>query len=57
MAALVLGGYGGAIGFVLTAKSVARFKRFEDQGFAERYLVGTLLSVSIALVAALLIKR
>lgn len=41
-----------AIGFVLTAKSVARYKQLEDQAFAEKYLVGTLLSslISIACV-------
>ena len=46
---LVLRGEWAGIGFVLTAKSVARFKRLEtDQGFAERYLVGTLTSVLVA---------
>ena len=55
--ALVLLNAPTAIGFVLTAKSVARFKQLEDQSFAERYLVGTLLSVGIALVAILLIPR
>ena len=38
-----------SIAFVLTAKSIARFKQLEDKGFAERYLIGTLLSVSLAL--------
>lgn len=57
VAALVLSGAATAIGFVLTAKSVARFKQMEeDRDFAERYLVGTLLSVAIALTAALLVK-
>ena len=55
--ALVLLNAPTAIGFVLTAKSVARFKQLEDQSFAERYLVGTLLSVGIALVAILFIPR
>ena len=40
----------GAIGFVLTAKSLARFRQLENQSFAEKYLVGTLLSAIIALV-------
>lgn len=40
------------IGFVLTAKSVARFKKLEDQAFAEKYLVGTLLSAFIAIACA-----
>lgn len=38
-----------AIGFVLTAKSIARFKDFEKADFAEYYLVGTLYSVIFAL--------
>lgn len=50
---LVLAGQPGAIGFVLTAKSIARFKQFDDQGFAERYLVGTLASTAIAIITAL----
>ncbi|MBR7009801.1 MAG: DUF3307 domain-containing protein [Oscillospiraceae bacterium] len=55
IAALVICGQFGAIGFVLTAKSVARFKQIEtDRGFAERYLVGTLLSAGTALIAALI---
>jgi uncharacterized protein DUF3307 len=38
-----------AIGFILTAKSVARFSKLDkDQLFAERYLVGTLASVIVA---------
>ena len=54
VAALVLNGAAASIGFVLTAKSVARFKQFDDKDFAERYLVGTLLSVSIALCIVLI---
>lgn len=38
-----------AIGFVLAAKSLARFKQLNDRDFAEKYLIGTLLSTSIAL--------
>lgn len=47
---LVLGllGQYGAIGFVLTAKSLARYKQLELQEFAEKYLVGTLMSAFIA---------
>lgn len=47
---LVLGllGQYGAIGFVLTAKSLARFKQLEEKEFAEKYLIGTLLSAFIA---------
>lgn len=46
----------GAIGFVLTAKSLARYKQLNDQDFAEKYLVGTLSSTAIAITAALLLK-
>jgi hypothetical protein len=49
---LALGGHYGAIGFVLTAKSIVRFKELENRQFAEYYLVGTLLSSLIALTAA-----
>jgi hypothetical protein len=39
----------GAIGFVIAAKSLARFKQLDNRSFAEKYLVGTLLSVLVAL--------
>ncbi|MGX7108541.1 DUF3307 domain-containing protein [Facklamia miroungae] len=39
-----------AIGLIYTAKSIARFKRLEeDKGFAEYYLIGTLYSILYAL--------
>lgn len=38
-----------AIGLVFTAKSLARFKKFEERDFAEKYLVGTLLSMFIVI--------
>ncbi|NLB45754.1 MAG: hypothetical protein GX821_11425 [Clostridiaceae bacterium] len=49
---LILGFSGqlGAIGFVLAAKSIARYKQLEDKAFAEKYLIGTLLSAVISLV-------
>jgi Protein of unknown function (DUF3307). len=48
---LLLGllGQFGAIGFVLTAKSLARYKQLENKAFAEKYLIGTLLSALIAI--------
>ena len=46
----------GAIGFVLAAKSMARFKQLEDKSFAEKYLIGTLLSAMIALLCAVMAK-
>lgn len=41
-----------AIGFIYTAKSIARFKEIEDsKGFAEYYLIGTLFSILYVVVA------
>ncbi len=56
IAVLVLSGQLSGIGFVLTAKSIARFKQFDDQGFAERYLVGTLASTTISIITAQILK-
>lgn len=53
---LVLCNQIGSIGFVLTAKSLARYKQLNDQNFAEKYLVGTLSSTAIAIITALLLK-
>jgi len=44
----LLGEYG-AIGFVVAAKSVARHSQLDNENFAEKYLIGTLLSTFIAL--------
>lgn len=44
----LLGQYG-TIGFVLTAKSVSRYKQLEKKSFAEKYLIGTLSSALIAM--------
>lgn len=46
----------GAIGFVLTAKSLARYKQLENQEFAEKYLVGTLMSSMISLCCVAICK-
>lgn len=55
---LLLGALGlyGSIALVLTAKSLARFKLLGEQAFAEKYLVGTLMSLIIAILALLIIK-
>ena len=46
-----------AMGLVLTAKSIARYDKIsKDQEFAEYYLLGTLLSTAIVLIAFLLVK-
>ncbi|NPV80847.1 MAG: DUF3307 domain-containing protein [Firmicutes bacterium] len=46
----------GAVGFVLAAKSIARFRELENRDFAEYYLVGTLTSSAIAVGAGFLLK-
>ena len=49
----VLTGSDVAIGFVVAAKTLARFRLLDDRAFAEYYLLGTLASVSVAIVSAL----
>ena len=45
-----------AIGFVLTAKSIARYNKIaEDPAFSEYYLLGTLLSVMLVVASYLII--
>jgi hypothetical protein len=53
---LGLNGQIGAIGFVLTAKSLARFNQLSDKNFAEKYLIGTLLSSSIAILCVTIVN-
>ncbi len=45
-----------AIGFILAAKGVTRFKDFESRTFAEYVLIGTLLSALLAMIIAFLVK-
>lgn len=53
---LVSLGQFGAIGLVLTAKSLARFPQLSSsRDFAEYYLIGTLVSVAVAMAAGLLL--
>ena len=56
IAILLLNNQFGVIGFVLTAKSIARFKQMENKNFAEKYLIGTLTSFLIVLVTVLILK-
>lgn len=49
----VLAGTDVAIGFVVGAKTLARFKLLDDRDFAEYYLLGTLASVGVAICSAL----
>jgi hypothetical protein len=50
---LLLVGAEAAIGFVIAAKTIARFRLLDDRDFAEYYLLGTLASVSVAILTAL----
>lgn len=45
-----------AIAFVLTAKSVARFRELDKRKFAEYYLIGTLTSTLVAIIVGLLLS-
>lgn len=56
MLTLVWLGEWSALGFVLAAKSVARFKELENRDFAETYLVGTLTSFLVAGASGLLLR-
>lgn len=51
--ALVLNDQFGALGFVLAAKAMARFKSLDDRNFADYFILGTLLSVALAVALAL----
>ncbi len=55
MAMLFLGQYA-AIAIVFTAKSIVRFKDFENRDFAEYYLYGTFLSVVTAIIVFVLMR-
>lgn len=45
-----------AITIVFAAKSIARFNELEDRGMAEYYLIGTLLSITFALVIGIVAR-
>jgi hypothetical protein len=45
------------IGLILTAKSIARFPEMKESKFAEYFLIGTLLSVIIALLGGLVLLK
>ena len=52
----VLNNHLAAVGFILTAKGITRFKELENREFAEYFLIGTLLSSIISGAIALLIR-
>ena len=45
-----------ALGFVVAAKSVARFRELESQRFADYYLIGTLGSILVAIATGILVR-
>ena len=45
-----------AIGFILAAKGITRFKEMEDRHFAEYVLIGTFLSALTAIIVTLIVK-
>jgi uncharacterized protein DUF3307 len=53
---LLTSGEWAAAGFVLAAKSIARFKDLEERAFSEYYLVGTLASFLIAVLTVLALR-
>lgn len=50
---LVPSGGPAAVGFVIAAKTLARFKELDKKRFAERYLLGTMMSVTVAITSTL----
>lgn len=44
------------IGFLLATKSIARFKKFDDDRFVETFIIGSFISFSCAIVAGVIIK-
>jgi len=52
----MISGQYAAIGFILTAKGITRFKELDRRDFAEYFLIGTLLSAILAGAIALLVK-
>jgi hypothetical protein len=45
------------IGFLITAKSIARFKKFDDDNFVEYFIIGSLISMISAIIIGILIKE
>ena len=53
---LVLLGQWGALGLVVAAKSIARFRELESQKFADYYLTGTLTSILVAITTGIFVR-
>jgi hypothetical protein len=43
------------VGLILTAKAITRYPEFKSARFAEYVLIGTLLSVSLAIMGAVIL--
>nr|WP_263326583.1 DUF3307 domain-containing protein [Neobacillus sp. Marseille-Q6967] len=56
---LVLTFYGSypAIGFIVAAKSIARFKQMDDRNWAEYFLLGTLASMFIGITLGIILRE
>jgi diadenosine tetraphosphate (Ap4A) HIT family hydrolase len=46
-----------AIAFIVTAKSIARFKQMDDRNWAEYFLLGTLTSMFLGIFFGLLLRE
>ena len=57
IAIFILLGQWGALGFTLAAKTLTRYNKIvEDKAFGEQYLIGTLLSVTLTIIAVMALK-
>ena len=45
------------VGLILTAKSIARYPEFKSERFAEYFLIGTLLSISLAILGGAILSK
>jgi hypothetical protein len=45
------------VGLIIAAKSIARYPEFKNEQFAEYFLIGTLLSISIAILGGLILQK
>jgi hypothetical protein len=45
------------IGLIFTAKSIARYPEFKSERFAEYFLIGTLLSIALAIVGGAILSK
>jgi hypothetical protein len=45
-----------AIAIIIALKSIARFKEMDDKNFAEYFLIGSLLSIIVAVIPAIIVK-